>query len=316
MSNVLTTSMALRKAIESACESDDMSSSSGCIDAASLAESPNMQSALERGLRFAARKNSTKVMRYLIEQGAKVNRVSASSLVDIETEALPSQETLEVLVEHGWDINTRTPGLGGTPVLWYVVGDTDLVKWCLDHGADVDPADDTSEGAKKHRKPILEVAAAEGNIEVFELLRARGAPLDLQHGVLPSAVMKASFNVPAAGESPSASFVRMLDMIRHLIDVIGCDVNSVSYGTYCGSGSHCSTPLCWVACHTNSDGVRDLARLLLDRGGDLDLAGPLLWGSEVPSAREAAQQRANSPFLKVIAEWEAEKQKSTVDGSK
>jgi len=315
MSNKLTTPVALRKAIESACESDDISSLSGCIDASSLAKSPNMQRALERGLRFAARKNATKVMRYLIEQGANVNCVSAFSLIDIETNALPSQETLEVLVEHGWDINTRTPGLGGTPILWCVVEDADLVKWCLDHEADVDPADDTPEGAKKHRKPILEVAAAEGNIEGFELLRANGAPLDLHHGMLPSAVMKASFNVPAAGEAPSASFVRMLEMIRHLIDVVGCDVNSVSYGTYYGSGSHCSTPLCWVACHTNSDGVRDLVRLLLDRGGGLDLAGPILWGSQVPSAREAAQQRANSPFVKVVAEWEAEKQKSTVDGS-
>ena len=30
--------------------------------------------------------------------------------------------------EHGWDINNRTPGLSGTPILWYVVRDTDLVK--------------------------------------------------------------------------------------------------------------------------------------------------------------------------------------------
>jgi len=316
MSNVLNTPVALRNAIQIACESDDIASLSGRIDATSLARSTNMQSALERGLRVSARKNSTKVMRYLIEQGANVSRVSAFSLIDIETEALPSQETLEILVEHGWDINTRTPGLGGTPILWYVVGDTNLVKWCLDHGADVDPADDTPEGAKKHRKPILEVAAAEGNIEVFELLRAKGAPLDFHHGVLPSAVMKASFNVPAAGENPSASFIRMLEMIRHLIDVVGCDVNSISYGTYYGSGSHCSTPLCWVACHTNSDGVRDLVRLLLDRGGDLDLAGPLLWGSQVPSAREAARQRSNLPFLKVIAEWEARNRKSEVEEPK
>lgn len=91
--------------------------------------------------------------------------------------------------------------------------------------------------------------------------------------------MAANDYVPEADESPIASFSRMLDMIRHQIDVVGCDVNSSSYGTYYGSGSRCSTPLCWVACHTNTDGVRDLVRLLLDRGGDLDLAGPSLWGS-------------------------------------
>jgi hypothetical protein len=107
----------------------------------------------------------------------------------------------------------------------------------------------------------------------------------------------------------------MLETIRHLIDVVGCDVNSISYGTYYGSGSHCSTPLCWVACHTESDGVRDLVRLLLDRGGDLDLAGPHLYGSQVPSARQGAQQRPNLPFLKVVAEWEAEKEQTAVEGS-
>jgi len=316
MSNMLTTPVALRKTIDSACQNDDISALSGCIDAASLAGSPNMQSALEKGLRVSARKNATKVMRFLVEQGADVNRVSAFSLMGMETDTLPSQETLEVLVEHGWDINNRAPGLGGTPILWYVVSDTDLVKWCLDHGADVNPSDDTPEGAKKQRKPILEVAAAEGNIEAFELLRASGAPLDLHHGVLPSTVMAACHDLPAAGESPSASFGRMLEMIRLLIDVVGCDVNSVSYGTYYGSGSHCSTPLCWVACHGRSDGVRDLVRLLLDRGGDLDLAGPVLWGSHVLSARESAQKRQNLHFLNAVADWEAEKQKSTAEDSK
>lgn len=138
---------------------------------------------------------------------------------------------------------------------------------------DVNPADDTSQGAKKRRKPILEVAAAEGDIEAFELLRARGAPLDLHHGVLPSAVMSASYCVSQAGKGPDTEFSRMLGMIRHLLD-IGCGANSISYGTHYGSGSVCSTPLCWLACHTNDNGVRDLVRLLLDRGGDLDLAGP------------------------------------------
>lgn len=236
--------------------------------------------------------------------------------MDIETDALPSQGTLEVLVEHGWDVNNRAPVLSGTPILWYVISDTDLVRWYLDHGADVDPADDTPEGAKKQRKPILEVAAAEGNIEAFELLRASGAPLDFHHGVLPSAVMTACYDIPEANGAPSTSFSRVLEMIRHLIDLIGCDVNSVSYGTYYGSGSHCITPLCWAACHTRSDGVRDLVRILLDRGGDLDLAGPVLWGSQVPSAREGAQKRQNIHFLEAVAEWEAEKQKSIVEGSR
>ena len=95
----------------------------------------------------------------------------------------------------------------------------------------LDPTDDTPPGAKSHRKPIFEVAAAEGNIEAFELWRARGAHLDLHHGVLPSAVMSASYSVSQAGKGPDTYFSRMLGMIRHLLDV-GCDANSISYGTH------------------------------------------------------------------------------------
>jgi len=202
----------------------------------------------------------------------------------------------------------------GSPVLWFVVRDTDLVRWCLDHGADVDPPDDTPSGAKKHRKPILEVVAAQGNIEAFELLRVRGAPLDLHHGVLPSAVMSASYYVSQTDQGPDTHFSRMLNMVRHLLD-IGCDANSISYGTHYGSGSLCSTPLCWLACRTNNNGVREMVRLFLDRGGDPDLAGPRsdYQGVIIPSARESAQKRPNQPFLDAVAEWEAEHRSGVVE---
>jgi hypothetical protein len=185
-------------------------------------------------------------MAYLIEQGADATQVTGMTLVDTISDTLPSLGALELLVDHGWDINSR--GLArGMPVLWFVVRDVDLVRWCLDHGADVDPLDDTPSGAKKHRKPILEVTAAEGNMKAFELLRAKGAPLDLHHGVLPSAVMSASYDAFQADKGPGTHFSRMLSMIRHLVGVVGCDVNSISYGSYHGSGSTCSTPLCWLA---------------------------------------------------------------------
>jgi hypothetical protein len=54
--------------------------------------------------------------------------------------------------------------------------------------------------------------------------------------------------------------------------------------------------------------VRNLVRLLLDRGGDLDLTGPRPdWYSLViPSACESAQRGPNVHFLNAVAEWEAE----------
>lgn len=76
-----------------------------------------------------------------------------ASIVDTDNDTLPSREILELLIEHGWDINSRGSSLSGIPLLWYVVEDPDLVKWCLDHGAELDPADDTPPDAVKPRKP-------------------------------------------------------------------------------------------------------------------------------------------------------------------
>lgn len=313
MTDTISTLSALKKAIEDACENDDFSRALERLDMAALAKpnavvarSNNLQKTLQRGLKYSARNNSVGVMRCLIELGADVNDLPGSYLVDIVSLTSPSRETLKVLLEHGWDINSRIPKISGTPILWYTVEDSDLVKFCLDNGAEVDPEDDTPEGSKKERKPILEVAASGGNIESFELLRAKGAPVSYNFGILPTAVMSAGYSLNQAGQGSDTHYARMLNMIRHLLDVVGCDVNSISYGMHYGSGSFCSTPLCWLACRTNDDGVRELVRLLLDRGGDVDLSGPTIDNVRVQSAREGAQQRPNRPFLDAVAEWEAE----------
>jgi hypothetical protein len=160
----------LRGATRPACEHDDIPILSDHLGKAILTASPeHFQSVVQTCLKDSTRRSSTKVMAYLIEQGADATQVTGMTLIDTINDTLPSLGALELLVDHGRDINSR--GLArGMPELWFVVRDVDLVRWCLDHGADVDPVDDTLSGAKKHRKPILEVTAAEGNIEVFELL--------------------------------------------------------------------------------------------------------------------------------------------------
>lgn len=151
--------------------------------------------------------------------------------------------------------------------------------------------------------PILECAALNGNIESFEILRTAGASVSYNHGLLPSTVMSACLYA-----TQPARFERSMAMIRHLVDVVGCDANSISYGAYYGSGSLCSTPLCWIACHTR-EGTRELIKFLLDRGEDLDLAGPTFDGGVVvPSARTAAKERPNEYFLEVVAEWETKQE--------
>ncbi|KFY67897.1 hypothetical protein V496_01346 [Pseudogymnoascus sp. VKM F-4515 (FW-2607)] len=100
--------------------------------------------------------------------------------------AKPSQEILEILIAHGWDINTQGPGKkAGWSLLWHVVEYPDLVKWFLDHSARVDipnippqVKDDVYSRACVPPLTILGMEASLGSVEAFELLLAEGAFLD------------------------------------------------------------------------------------------------------------------------------------------
>lgn len=95
--------------------------------------------------------------------------------------------------------------------------------------------------------------------------RSRGAPVT--GAVLPAAVSTCAHEAPPAGQSPSESYKDLLDMVRHLINVVGTDVNTIA-----AAPNHtCSTPLCRVACMPRGD-PKELVSLLLDRGGDPNLA--------------------------------------------
>jgi hypothetical protein len=297
----------LREAIEDACEDDDISKLPNDIGMATSTDTNAMRRWLDSCVRHSAQTDSLNVLRFLIQQGADVTALPGESIVSTDDETMLSREMLEILIEHGWDVNSRGPRLRHTPLLWYVARDTDLVKWFLDHGAEVDPADDTPPDAKKQRKSILECAALEGNIEAFEILRFYGAPVSYNHGLLPSTVMLASSHASRSDGDLDTHFRRSMAMVRQLVDVVGCNVDSISYGVHYGSGSNCSTPLCWIACHTR-EGTKELIEFLLDRGGDLDLASPTFDDVAVPSARTAAKERPNTYFMAVVTEWEARQQ--------
>jgi len=189
--------------------------------------------------------------------------------------------------------------------LWAVVRDRELVQWCLDHGADVNPPDHTPQGVVSSRKPLLETAAWVGNIETFELLRARGAPM--HYGVFPNAVMAANLSAVEGG----TAFTEHMDMLRHLLDVVKCDVNELSYGPHYASGSACVNPLCWIAFHPRPNGTtaetEELICFLLDNGGDPDMTMEHKGYANddrvlIQSARESARQRSNLFFLRIVEE--------------
>ena len=291
---------AIMQAIMDSCDKDDAPAvAEGFGMITSFGPTGIIQRLLPRFLRRAAMKGSPNVICHLVEQGADVTAVPGG-LLSADGKP-PTRKTLEVLVAHGWDINSCLRGRD-VPVLWDVMEDSRLVEWCLDHGASVDPPDDTPPGFIG-RMPVLERAAARADIATFELLRAKGAPLCYNYGVFPSAVMAANDHAPETSDRPSTEFQRRMDMVRHLVDVVGCDVNSRSNEPY-RSGSACSTPLCWIACHSVGD-TKDLIWLLLDRRGHLDLARPNEGNWSAPGAREAASQLHNSRFLEAVEEWQA-----------
>lgn len=244
---------------------------------------------------------------YILEQGADVSHLPYHYAYPDLADG-PSREALELFVEHEWNVNTGAlNGEAGIPLLWAVVGDRELAQWCLDHGADVSPPDNTPKGTVSRHKPLLEHAACAGDIDTFELLRAKGAPM--HYGVFPNAVMSAN----ALAAESRAGFTKQLPMLRHLLDVVKCDANEMTYGARFASGSICVNPLCWIACHPRPNGTtaetEELICFLLDNGGDPDLTMvqkgyPDDGVIHIRSARESARQRPNHFFLRIVEEWE------------
>jgi hypothetical protein len=172
-----------------ACKADYVSLMEQAISIASKCNSSYaVQDVVQRGLTRPAAKRAVHVLNYLVDHlhGADVAALSASEFMANDDMAKPSQEILEILVAHGWDINTQGPNKNTSwPVLWNVVEYPDLVRWCLDHGARVDILDNPPQGKDGVQSrtglpplPILGMAASSGSIETFELLRAKGARLD------------------------------------------------------------------------------------------------------------------------------------------
>ena len=174
----------VRQILGAACRADHVPFVSHCISLAQRADSTvNVQEVLQEGLKRATNHAAIKCLHYVLELGADNHQLSPHWLVSTEGTSASMRKVLEILVAHGYDFNSDG---GGLPVLWHVgVGDYDFLKWCLAQGANVNPTDKTPPGVRSQREPLLETAAIAGDIDIFELLRSKGAPLDRKFGVFP-----------------------------------------------------------------------------------------------------------------------------------
>lgn len=252
--------------------------------------------------REAIKQNSTIMLKSLIDRGRSVKHLEPTDVADRGTP--PSKATLEFLLAHGWDINWRGYGL---PFMWFMTSNADMIVWCLEHGASVLPSNQPWDRygvvqAPRHCDPILESVASKGNLEVFKILRAKGAPLGPR--VLHKAVEMAAFGHDGCDHPKQDTETQQRDRFRqakhlefvcYLLDDVKLNVNAPDqeprFNTK-GMSSAWGTPISYVPGIGRPDlNSRELTWLLLDRGAD-----------PVP-ALEVARDMDQTSFLADVAAW-------------
>jgi hypothetical protein len=247
-----------------ACETDDTTLIAQALSALPKQKDPD--ALIQSSLWEAINNNATNVLKYLVEHGAQAWALRPLSVTGA------TKETIEILLAHGWDINTRVVSTSGgdtEPFMWHIVRDEDLVVWCLEHGAYVVPTNqkplrnDEITSCQRSCRQVLERAAARGSIATFKLLSSKGAPLGWR--TLHFAAEGAAISLATRAEDAEAR----LDMVRYLIDVVGLDVNALDRPAGRRLGGYWGTPICYVAeIAAVKHSIRDITWLLLDRGAD------------------------------------------------
>jgi len=292
-----------RQLILTACQNDDVPL---IVEALSLASAPDshetVEGLLSRAVTLSIRRNATSVLTYVLEHGAEVPAYSGLNIED------PPKEVLQILIDHGWDINSRRPG--DQPLLWEVVNDGELVTWCLDHGAATIPKDLDLTGEDERRNdangcpPLLEKAAAQSTVATFELLRSKGAQMGRR--ALHFAA-RAAINSGNGGEEqsemPDKSRAKLhserMAMLIHLVDKLGVDPNTLDQPKGWMLGNHWGTPLCYVALSNPNWDCTQAVQFLLEKGADPGLVmDPAGW-----DAVDLATRSKNRRFLDLAAEW-------------
>jgi hypothetical protein len=304
-----------RTLVLKACQTDDVSLISQAI---SIASSPGSretdQELLSAALTQSIRRNASKVLTYVLEHGAEVPAYS-----NLNLEKQPTTGILEILLAYGWDINARRAG--DQPFLWEVVGDSDLVAWCLKHGATTIPKDLQLASDDERRQdqfscpPILESAASQSTVATFELLRSHGAPYGPR--MLHFAAKAAIKSGPEGGEErpesglldkyPATLHAERMAMVIHIVDTLGVDPNALDQPAGWSLGNHWGTPLCYVARSNPHWDCTEVVRFLLQRGADPELVmGPAGW-----NAIELAKRSKNQRFFGSCRELEGSARRSS-----
>lgn len=112
------------------------------------------------------------------------------------------------------------------PLVYRYYWSEELLHWCLDHGARVDyPYTDPGQIS-----PLLDLVGRGGTISTFKLLMGKGAKLGPR-------------TLHLAVRSASSGKAERMEMVRFLVEEMGCDVNAMDMPADKEYGGHHGTPL-------------------------------------------------------------------------
>lgn len=282
------------------------------------------QAAIDSAIRRCFPRHAIKILTYLLSHGVEPARFTPHSIVSTSKDGeivKPSLEMLNLLIRHGWNISTHdTRGCNGQPLLWYVTDWPDLVDWCVEHGSSLKRIYDGPQpgpyalvwNGSRLAPDLLETVAASGTVEMFEHLRAKGAPYAPR--ALQVAVESACSLAPSKAAEPSSHYVQKMSMVRHLLGQVGAYPN---YETY-WSGMWFMTPLRFIAMRNAGNDISELVHMLLAYGADAYKTPSGIidsvesdYAKGVLSARDEARSRGNTTFLFALEEWDVSRYEKT-----
>lgn len=267
--------------IHEGCTKNDVAEVTRGIEAMTLRDGPGIPRCFPLMLNAAIHYRAFDVVRYLLDKEI----VPTDAVRPCEAAQSESIEMLQILLDHGWDINRSEPGYdefeSGRRPLQYMY-DESLIRWCLDHGAYAkDPYPNPYISP-----PVLDLVAQKGTIPAFELLRSRGAEIGIR--TLHRAVEGAAWS------EPETRSVRM-EMLKHLILTVGLDVNALDCERQ--EFNHYGTPLNY-ALQTPGPGQEEVVRFLMDQGADPFKFKPEFLGMSPMTYAKLY----NKPMLKLISD--------------
>ncbi len=120
--------------------------------------------------------------------------------------------------------------------IYHLCGSLRLVHWCLDHGAHV------TYPAVEAQTPLLDHVAlySSSTVAVFKLLIERGAKLGRR--TLHMAACSA-----ARDDEKTEVLERKMEVVRFLVEEMGCDVDGMDAAEGEKFGGYCGTPVNYVA---------------------------------------------------------------------